>query len=112
MVRWRINEVLKQRGWTAYRLARETGLTVPAVYRLAKQNAQMGRVEGATLDLLCAALGVQPGELLEWVPEQIQFECDRCHTTWPNLRVDGEPRRRFWECPNGCNASEKEGRRG
>lgn len=69
-MRWRINRLLKERGWTAYRLAQETGLTVPAVYRLSKQNAQMGRVEGSTLDRLCEALGVQPGELLEWVSEK------------------------------------------
>lgn len=68
MVRWKIHELLKKRGWTAYRLAQETGLTIPAVYRLAKQRAQMGRVEGSTLDRLCNALDVQPGELLEHVP--------------------------------------------
>lgn len=68
MVRWKVREVLKQKGWTAYRLAKEAGITAPAIYRLAQQNAQMGRVNGETLDRLCAALGVQPGELLEWVP--------------------------------------------
>lgn len=70
MVRWKIHALLKKRGWTAYRLAQETGLTIPAVYRLAKQRAQMGRVEGSTLDRLCDALGVQPGELLEHIPEK------------------------------------------
>jgi putative transcriptional regulator len=70
MVRWKISELLKKRGWTAYRLAIETGLTVPAVYRLAKQSAQMGRVQGTTLDRLCEALQVQPGELLEHIPDK------------------------------------------
>lgn len=70
MVRWRLKEALRTRGWTAYRLAKETGLTVPAVYRLAKQKAQLGRVEGRTLDRLCGALGVQPGDLLERIPDQ------------------------------------------
>ena len=70
MVRWKIHDLLKKRGWTAYRLAQETGLTVPAVYRLAKQRAQMGRVEGSTLDRLCDALGVQPGELLEHISDK------------------------------------------
>lgn len=69
-MRWKISELLKKRGWTAYRLAQETGITVPAVYRLAKQHAQMGRVEGDTLDRLCAALDCQPGDLLEYVPEK------------------------------------------
>ena len=70
MVRWKIAGLLKKRGWTAYRLAQETGLTVPAVYRLAKQNAQMGRVEGTTLNRLCDALEVQPGDLLEHIPDK------------------------------------------
>ena len=70
MVRWKIAELLKKRTWTAYRLAMETGLTIPAVYRLAKQNAQMGRVEGDTLDRLCEALDVQPGDLLEYLPDR------------------------------------------
>ena len=48
----------------------ENALTVPAVYRLSKPGAPLGRVEGRTLDLLCTALGVQPGELLTHEPEK------------------------------------------
>lgn len=70
MVRMRLAELLRRRGWTAYRLAREAGLTVPSAYRLAKPNGSFRRLEASTLDRLCIALGVQPGELLEWVPEQ------------------------------------------
>jgi DNA-binding Xre family transcriptional regulator len=49
-------------------LAKETGLTVPAVYRLADPQHALGRVNVDTLNRLCAALRVQPGDLLEWVP--------------------------------------------
>jgi putative transcriptional regulator len=70
MVRWKIAEMLKRKGWTAYRLAMETGITLPATYRLAKDRAQMGRVEGRTLDKLCAAFECQPGDLLEHVPDK------------------------------------------
>ena len=70
MVRWKIAELLRRRGWTAYRLAQKTEITIPAVYRLAKQNAQMGRVEGVTLDKLCVALDCQPGDLLEHIPDK------------------------------------------
>lgn len=38
------------------------------VYRLARRGAELGRVEGRTLDLLCDALDWQPGDLLEHVP--------------------------------------------
>ncbi len=34
--------------------------------------------------------------------EEVHFRCDRCHTQWPNLRVDGEARRGWWKCPKGC----------
>jgi DNA-binding Xre family transcriptional regulator len=62
--------LLGSRGWLHYAAFDETGLTVPAVYRLARQNAQMGCVEGTTLDKLCDALEVQPGELLEHIPDK------------------------------------------
>lgn len=69
MIRLRLADLLKQRNWTPYRLAQETGLTVPTAYRLADPKGQFGRINFDTLDRLCAALNVQPGELLEWVPD-------------------------------------------
>jgi putative transcriptional regulator len=69
MIRLRLAELLKQRNWTSYRLAQETGLTVPTAYRLADPKGQFGRINFDTLDRLCAALNVQPGDLLEWVPD-------------------------------------------
>ncbi len=70
MVRWRVGELLKERKWSAYRLVRESGLTPPVVYRIARAKGQVKRVEGRTLDALCLALGVGPGELLEYVPDK------------------------------------------
>jgi putative transcriptional regulator len=69
MIRFRLAEVLKRKGWTPYRLSHETGLTVPTAYRLADPSQRFGRYTTDTLDRLCQALDVQPGELLEWVPE-------------------------------------------
>ena len=68
MIRFHLAAILKRKGWTPYRLSRETGLTVPTAYRLADPDMEFGRFTADTLDRLCAALGVQPGELLEWVP--------------------------------------------
>ena len=68
MIRLRLAEVLAERGWTPYRLAQETGLTVPTAYRLADPALRFGRFTTDTLERLCAALDVQPGDLLEWVP--------------------------------------------
>ena len=69
MIRFRLAAQLARKGWTPYRLARETGLTVPTAYRLADPELQFGRFTADTLDRICAALNVQPGDLLEWVPE-------------------------------------------
>jgi DNA-binding Xre family transcriptional regulator len=70
MIRFRLAEVLKRTGWTPYRLSQETGLTVPTAYRLADPTQQFGRYTADTLDRLCRALDVQPGDLLEWVPAE------------------------------------------
>ena len=68
MIRFHLASVLKKKGWTPYRLSQETGLTVPTTYRLADPKLEFGRFTADTLDRLCAALDVQPGELLEHVP--------------------------------------------
>lgn len=68
MIRFRLDEILKQKEWTPYRLSQETGLTVPTAYRLADPKQRFGRFRADTLDRLCRALDVQPGDLLEWVP--------------------------------------------
>jgi putative transcriptional regulator len=70
VIRFQLASVLKQRGWTPYRLSQETGLTVPTAYRLADPGMEFGRFTVDTLDRLCAALEVQPGDLLEWVPDR------------------------------------------
>lgn len=70
VIRFHLYSVLKQRGWTPYRLSQETGLTVPTAYRLADPEMEFGRFTADTLDRLCATLAVQPGDLLEWVPDK------------------------------------------
>jgi DNA-binding Xre family transcriptional regulator len=70
MVRWRVAELLKERDWTRYRLMRESGLPSPVVYRLAQPGLLVGRADGKTLDALCRAFSVQPGDLLEYVPDK------------------------------------------
>lgn len=70
MVRWRVAQLLKDREWTAYRLAQEAGLTVPAAYRLAKRNVPVMRIDADTLERLCIAFGVTPGDLLEIAPDR------------------------------------------
>lgn len=68
MIRFHLASVLKKKGWTPYRLSQETGLTVPTAYRLADPKLEFGRFTADTLDRLCEALDVQPGDLLEYRP--------------------------------------------
>ena len=72
MIRFRLADVLKEKAWTPYRLAQVTGLTVPTAYRLAAPELRFGRFTADTLDRLCRALEVQPGDLLEWIPDEEQ----------------------------------------
>jgi len=69
VIRFHLARILQQKGWSPYRLARMTGLTVPTAYRLADPTLRFGRFTADTLDRVCAALDVQPGDLLEWTPE-------------------------------------------
>jgi DNA-binding Xre family transcriptional regulator len=66
-VKWRVRELLKERNWTRYRLVQESGLPSTTVYRISESEDQVRRVDGLTLDALCAAFNVGPGELLEYV---------------------------------------------
>ena len=69
MVRWRVAALLKQRGITPYRLADISGIHRTQAYRLARgSNAK--RLDVVMLDKLCAALDVQPGDLLEYVRDR------------------------------------------
>jgi DNA-binding Xre family transcriptional regulator len=70
MVRWRVSELLVERGWTVYRLVQESDLAPTVVYRLAKPGVAVKRIDGRTLDALCAALKVGPGELLEYTADR------------------------------------------
>lgn len=69
MIRFRLAEVLKAKGWTPYRLSLMTGLSAPTTYRLADTRIEFGRFTADTLNRLCAALDVQPGDLLEHIPD-------------------------------------------
>ena len=74
MIRFRLSGILTRKGWTPYRLSQVTGLTPPTAYRLADPELRFGRFTADTLDRLCRALDVQPGDLLEWVPDEKERE--------------------------------------
>lgn len=69
MIQWTLAALLKKRGWSAYRLAKDAGITMPAAYRLADPDFVPGKLDIPTLNKICAALRVQPGAFLKWTSE-------------------------------------------
>lgn len=70
MIRFKLAELLEKRELTAYRLAADSGIKIPVAYKLADPAVEVRRMDMETLDKLCRTLGVQPGDLLEYVPEK------------------------------------------
>lgn len=70
MIRFRVDELLEERGWTRYKLAQLTGITEPAIYRLAVPGRAVTRIDARTLEKLCRAFDVTPGEVIELVPDR------------------------------------------
>ena len=63
-VRLNLTGLLRTRGMTRYRLARASGLSLSAIYRLAARSGRFTRLEADTIDRLCGALRCTPGELI------------------------------------------------
>jgi putative transcriptional regulator len=67
-IRVRLRDLLERRGMAQTELQAQSGLgysTINALY-----HAKTERVEFATLDALCEALGCGVGEILEYLPER------------------------------------------
>ena len=68
MIRIRLEKLLKQRGWTAYRLGQESGIH-PSVLSKYRHN-EVREISVDTLNALCKALRCRAGELIEYVPDR------------------------------------------
>lgn len=71
-VRFRLHDVLRLRReagreMTQSELSRRSGVSMTTINAMA--NNKTAQVSLATLDALCGALGVEPGELLEREPD-------------------------------------------
>jgi len=67
-VKNRLREFVKERGISAYRLWKDTGLSRPTAYRACKDPDYP--LAGEVLDKICTAYKIQPGEILYWVPKE------------------------------------------
>jgi putative transcriptional regulator len=66
-IRWQLDKLMTDAELSGYALARATGLTASAIYKL-RSHKTVKRLEGETLAKLCGALKCTPGDLLEYVP--------------------------------------------
>ena len=71
MLRLRVAEVMHARGLTAFALSKGSGLAYATAYRISRTSAGFGRLDVNTLNRLCEYFNVQPGELIEWVPDRL-----------------------------------------
>ncbi|MCG6138195.1 MAG: helix-turn-helix transcriptional regulator [Nostoc sp. LLA-1] len=67
VIRWKLNEVMARKRVRNKDLAELLGITENSVYRLRKVD-EMPRLTPERLNGICKALDCQPGELLEYVP--------------------------------------------
>jgi putative transcriptional regulator len=68
MIVCRLKQVLRRKGWTRYRLQKESGVTYPTLHALYHGKSKGYSAE--VLDKLCRTLRCQPGDLLKWEPQR------------------------------------------
>lgn len=66
MIKVNLDELLEARGITMYRLAKDTGVTYPTLWKLNTGRAQ--RIGFDLLEKICLRLDCTPGELLQIKP--------------------------------------------
>lgn len=79
----RLHQLLRERGWTEYKLAKECGLGQSTIGNLYRRNTVPSL---STLETICGAFGITlaqffaEGEMVELTPElKLLFDC------WVNL---------------------------
>ncbi len=70
-IRWKLHHIMFDRGLKNGDLSRMTGLHTNTISKLKNLREMPDRLEKKTLDSLCTALSVQPGDLLEWAPAEV-----------------------------------------
>lgn len=70
MIRFRLDKLLEKRGWTAYRLAKESGIHPSVLSKYV--NNEVRQISLDTLNALCEALTCRAGDLIEYMPDSRQ----------------------------------------
>ena len=69
MIRLRVKEIAVQRGISQGRLSRMSNIDLTTIRRI-YNNPTTANITLLTLDKLAKALGVQPSDLIEYVPDE------------------------------------------
>jgi len=64
MIVCKLRTLLKRKGWTRYKLQKESGVTYPTLHMMYHGRSKL--YSAAVLEKICEALQCQPGELLRW----------------------------------------------
>ena len=69
MIRYKKNilQTLKEAGVTTYRLQKDKLISAGTVQKIREGNAS---ITSETLNVICSILECQPGDVLEWVPDE------------------------------------------
>ena len=68
MIVCKLKGVLKRKGWTRYKLQKESGITYPTLHALFHGRSKGYRAE--VLNKLCSTLHCELGDLLQWRPDR------------------------------------------
>ena len=63
-----LKEVLKRKGWSRYRLQKESGITYPTLHALYHGKSKLYSAD--VLNRLCYSLHCKPEDLLRWQPDR------------------------------------------
>ena len=73
-VKWRLNQLMFEKGIKNRELCEKTGLHPNTVSKLKNLRQMPDRLERHTLDVLCKALECQPGDLLSYSADEVNEE--------------------------------------
>jgi DNA-binding Xre family transcriptional regulator len=67
-MRNKVKDLIERHGITRYRFWKDTGLSRQIAYQIADDPNYIP--SGATIETICRVYGVQPGDLLEYSPDE------------------------------------------
>ena len=69
-IKFKLKVLLVLRGMTQKQLAEKTGIRPPTISAICRNSIK--QIPVGAIEKICVALGCQPGDIMEYVPEEIQ----------------------------------------